>query len=255
MCLILIAIDQHDEYSIVLAANRDEFFQRPTAPADFWDDTPHILGGRDLSKGGGWLGVSRQGRWCAVTNFRDGRQETPAGPSRGSLVSRFLAGNLEPSEFAAGLDADGPRAGYNLVMGNSTSSGYASNRGAPFTTLSTGVYGLSNHLLDTPWRKVQRGKILLRHALNASGDGLRTRLFRILSDRTPAADDELPDTGVGLERERMLSPAFIHAPGYGTRCSTVLLVGRAGDIFFEERAFNEQQDPLPVRRFAFRTQP
>lgn len=242
MCLILFAYRAHPEYRLVLAANRDEFHDRPAAPADFWGDAPDVLAGRDLRGGGSWLGVTRSGRFAAVTNYRDPREllAPRSAPSRGELVSGFLRGSDSPAEY---LDALSSRAaeynGFNLLVGDRDALYWFSNRsGAAPVRLEPGVYGLSNHLLDTPWPKVVRGRAALRDALAAAAPLDVEPLFRLLADRAPAADRELPDTGVGVERERLLSSPFIASPDYGTRASTVLLVRADGAARLVERTFS-----------------
>lgn len=258
MCLILFALDAHPEYRLVLAANRDEFYDRPTAPAAPWDDAPAVLAGRDLRGGGTWMGIARDGSWAALTNFRDPADFGRPAPSRGHLVGDFLRGDLDPAAY---LDDVGRRAdayhGFNLLVGDGESALWYSNRaGRPAERLSPGVYGLSNHLLDTPWPKVTRGKDALRGLL-ARADALAPdHLLELLLDRTYAADHELPDTGVGIERERALSPLFIVSPDYGTRSSTALLVDRAGRALLVERTYesgdgrdwSERRHELDVER-------
>ena len=224
MCLILLAYRAHPDYELLVAANRDEFHDRPTAPLAFWEDSPHVLAGRDLKEGGTWMGITRAGRFAALTNYRDPRSVQPNAPSRGHLVSDYLQGD-EPAHGY--LDRLAPRAavynGFNLLLGDETGLYYYSNRVLGIQALPPGVYGLSNHLLDTPWPKLQRGQSALRRALDHGSELTPDALLRLLVDRTPAPDAELPDTGVPLEWERWLSPIFIEAPGYGTRSSTVLM--------------------------------
>jgi uncharacterized protein with NRDE domain len=240
MCLILFARDAHPEYRLVVAANRDEFYARPTAPAAFWDDAPEVLAGRDLREGGTWLGITRAGRFAAVTNVRDPVSYQTGAPSRGHLVSDFLRNRATPAGYLQGLAPRAPRFnGFNLLLGDGESLAWFSNRGGEGArALGPGVYGLSNHLLDTPWPKVTRGKDDLRRILQSPPDEWEEALFATLTLRDPAPDALLPDTGVGLERERALSAAFIATPEYGTRCSTVLLVGRDGNVTFTERTVN-----------------
>jgi len=236
MCLVLFAYDAHPRYRLVLAANRDELYARPTAPAAFWDDAPELLAGRDLREGGTWLGVTRGGRFAAVTNFRDPAAQRPGAPSRGALVAGYLRSRGGPLEYLAGL---APLAsaynGFNLLVGDGRSLAWFSNRHPAFRILPPGVYGLSNHLLDTPWPKVARGKADLRQALEGPPDELEASLFATLALRDPAPDAALPETGVGAELERALSAAFIVTPEYGTRSSTVLLIGRDGGVSLVER--------------------
>jgi uncharacterized protein with NRDE domain len=238
MCLILFAHKVHPHYPLVLAANRDEVFSRPTAAASFWRDYPHIYGGRDLEHGGTWLGITRSGRIAAVTNFRDGYAARDSARSRGELVGAFLRGTQPASAYVerVGRDAHAYN-GFNLIAGDLDALYYVSNRGHHVAPVAPGIHGLSNHLLDTPWPKVERGKRILGELLQHSAQELIDGLFAVLADRAVAPDGTLPDTGVGLPRERVLSPAFIISPTYGTRSSTVLLVDSRGEVVFIERAF------------------
>jgi uncharacterized protein with NRDE domain len=237
MCLILLALDTHPDYALVLAANRDELYDRPTAPAGFWNEAPGLLAGRDLRAGGTWLGIDRQGRVAAVTNYRQGQRETTAPRSRGHLVSEYLIGqsdgraHVEQVERQAALYN-----GFNLIAGDMGTLFYFSNREGRVRMLEPGVYGLSNHLLDSPWPKVTAGKTGLS-ALLAGRGTLLPSLFALLSDRRQAGDDLLPRTGVSPEWERLLSAAFIASAGYGTRSSTVVLIGRDRRAVFVERSF------------------
>ncbi|HEV7366061.1 MAG TPA: NRDE family protein [Gemmatimonadales bacterium] len=252
VCLVLFALDSHPDYSLIIAANRDEFYDRPSAPAAFWEDTPSVLAGRDLRAGGTWLGIDRQGRFAAVTNYRQGDRETPAPRSRGLLVSDFLtrdAGALEHVERAR-AESDLYN-GFNLIAGDPWGVFYFSNRQRRVRHLAPGVYGLSNHLLDTPWPKVAATKSALGILLNDRASDLTAELFALLSDRTRPADALLPSTGVGPEWERLLSSAFIASDDYGTRSSTVVLIGRDGNIEFVERGFGPRGVRGPETRFDF----
>ena len=249
MCLIALSYAQHPAYHLVVAANRDEFYDRPTAPATFWEDGDGILAGRDLRKGGTWFGVTRTGRWAAVTNYRD--LTTPQkvnAPSRGELVTSFLRSAAPPEAF---LDDLSDRAhhynGFNLLVGTPTSLYYLSNRTEEVKALLPGLYGLSNHLLDTSWPKVERARTGMARTLEdeaVSAEGL----LDLLRDATEAPEEELPATGLDPERERALSPIFIETPQYGTRSSTVLLIGRDGEVTFVERTYGEE---TTTRRFSF----
>jgi uncharacterized protein with NRDE domain len=250
MCLILLALDTHPDYALVLAANRDEFYDRPTAPAAFWDDAPGVLAGRDLRAGGTWLGIDRRGRVAAVTNYRQGTREAAAARSRGHLVSDYLTATMDGAAHMARVERDaGLYNGFNLLCGQVGALHYFSNREGPARRLGAGVYGLSNHLLDSPWPKVTTGKTGLTGLLSATGKALLASLFTLLSDRRQAADDALPRTGVSPEWERLLSSAFIASPEYGTRSSTVVLVGRGGGTVFVERSFGPGGAPAGERRF------
>lgn len=229
MCLILIAYRCHPGIDLLVAANRDEFHNRPTAALAFWDDAPQILAGRDLQHGGTWMGVTQTGRFAALTNYRDPRQVQPDAPSRGQLVSVYLQG-VEPAlDYLARLATQSRHYnGFNLLLGDEVGLHYYSNRGDPPRTLPPGWYGLSNHLLNTPWPKLKRGLALAQSVLVRQPDPVPDDLLRALTDRVPAPDAELPNTGVPLDWERWLSPIFIDAPGYGTRSSTVLLAKENG---------------------------
>jgi uncharacterized protein with NRDE domain len=237
MCLILVAFDSHPDYSLIVAANRDEFYDRPTAPAAFWERTPWVLGGRDLKAGGTWLGIDRRGRWAGVTNYRQGQREPEARRSRGLLVADYLTSRIDCRSHIARVEHDAALYnGFNLIAGDAGALSYFSNREGRSRPLGPGVYGLSNHLLDSPWPKVTAGKSGLT-ALLAGGAELLPSLFALLSDRRQATDDLLPRTGVTPEWERLLSSAFIASKDYGTRSSTVILVGRDGGVTFVERSF------------------
>lgn len=250
MCLILLAWRAHPDYPLVVAANRDEFFSRRTAAADFWEDAPDILAGRDLEAGGTWLGVTRQGRFAALTNFRDPQRILQGAPSRGDLVSRYLRGSELPQEFLQWLAPVAANySGFNLVIGDRESLWYFSNCGEGAGQLTPGIYGLSNHLLDTPWPKVARGKSALGSALRALPDD--RPFFALLRDDSIAPDEALPRTGISLEWERLLSAAFISTEGYGTRSATVLLMNASGNVRFVEQVFLPQAQPGERREFSF----
>jgi uncharacterized protein with NRDE domain len=252
MCLILLALDCHPDYSLVVAANRDEFYQRPTAPAAFWSDAPSVLAGRDLRAGGTWLGIDVRGRFAAVTNFRQGQREAAAPRSRGHLVSEFLMSGTAPGEYIHAVERDAALYnGFNLLAGTPRGLHYFSNREGVAHALRPGVYGLSNHLLDTEWPKVVSGKTALRALVGEGESELSDALFELLSDRSQPPDDLLPHTGIGNDWERLLSSAFIASDGYGTRSSTVVLVGRAGNVTFAERSFEPGGLAGESRHFTF----
>lgn len=251
MCLILLAHRAHPAYPLVVAANRDEWFRRPTAPAGFWPDAPDVFAGRDLEQQGTWLGVTRRGRFAAVTNFRDPGANRPDAPSRGALVSAFLRSQLPPGEYFERLQGEAARYnGFSLFAGDRTSLCYFSNREDEIRNLEPGVYGLSNSLLDVPWPKVRLGKTRLAAALDGCPNA--EALLEILDDTRLAADPELPHTGVSLDWERKLSSLRILAEGYGTRSSTALLVGADGEVSFVERSFDEGGGEAGVVRERFR---
>jgi len=237
MCLIGIAYRSHPKHALVLAANRDEFHDRPSAAAAPWTDQPAIFGGRDLRQKGSWLAVSTAGRLAAVTNVRRMVPPDPSAPSRGGLVRKFLEHGGSAAEFARELAEDAENySGFNLLLYDGAELRYVTN--APEfrdQAVAPGVHALANAELDAPWPKSRR----VREALEAwSRDSWEsfTPLFKALADRTPGAEAELPNTGVGKSLEKLLSSPFIVSPNYGTRCSTVVAIGE-GKIDFSERRF------------------
>jgi len=251
MCLILFAYKVHPAYPLILAANRDEFYERPSTPADFWSRHPQVLAGIDLKEKGTWLGVTKGGKFAAITNYRDPASWKEAAPSRGGLVSGYLTGSLPAETYLKRLSARAARYnGFNLLLGDTRDIFVYSNRGS-LQKITPGIYGLSNRLLDTPWPKVRRGKKLLKAALDKKGAELEEALFGLLADRRVPPDDQLPETGVNLEWERMLSPMFIASPVYGTRSSTILLIGRNKRIKFMEKVYDGEKEPWMVSRFSF----
>ena len=254
MCIIAVSYRQHPDYPLLLVANRDEFFQRPTAAADWWADSPGLLAGRDLQAGGSWLGVTRGGRVAALTNFRDPAALKPDAPSRGELVSNFLRGAQAAPEFAAALLPQLPAYnGFNLLLFDGERLSYVSSTESRIVTLQPGLYVVSNHVLDTPWPKVERLKQGLRAQL-AECNLDEAVLFALLADQETPPDAHLPDTGVGLEWERRLASIFVRAPGYGTRASTLLRLQRHRAELVE-RSFDADGNSAGERRFHFPLQP
>lgn len=249
MCLILLAYKTHPKYKLILAANRDEFYDRPTAPAKFWTDAPEILAGRDLVQGGTWLGITKNGRFATVTNYRN-PQQTQGKFSRGALVSDFLRGNETVLEYLEKVQTESANyTGFNLLIGDFKADEFAyfSNRGGMIKSLESGIYGLSNAFLDTHWQKVIRGKENLKNTISTeeiSADSL----LEILQDRTIASDENLPETGVGVEKERILSPCFIETPIYGTRSSNIVLIGNDNSVQFTEKSFHPPLEKM-IERF------
>lgn len=248
MCLILVAWRVHPEFPLVVAANRDEFFKRPTAPLSLWPGGK-ILAGRDQEAGGTWMGITADGRFAALTNYRAPEFHRDGMVSRGQLVANFLAAKESPkiwlehqSKVAAKYNP------FNLLLGDRDTLGYFSSVNEEVRWLEPGVYGLSNHLLDTPWPKVEAAKSSLSQALAALPDD--RPLFELLRDDTVHPDDALPRTGVSLEWERLLSAAFVKARGYGTRSSTVLKVSRGDTLTMDEQTWLE--NGLPGNRSRFR---
>ena len=250
MCLILLAWRAHPDYPLVVAANRDEFFARPTAPLAFWRDAPAILAGRDLEASGTWMGLNRAGRFAALTNYRSPSHHQAGRPSRGRLVADFLTGHHRAAEgHKASIEYGRQCNGYNLLMGDGETLHWSSNVTGETHELAPGVYGLSNHFLDTPWPKVGAGRTAMEAALKALPD---TRaLFSLLADDSIHPDHALPRTGVPLDWERLLSAAFIRSPDYGTRASTVACIGTDGWISVEEQTWLAGAARGERRRFRF----
>ena len=258
MCLILLAWRVHPRFPLVVAGNRDEFFSRPATVAGFWKEAPHILAGKDLEAGGTWMGVTTAGRFAALTNYRDPAQMQTGRPSRGALVADFLAGSDSPADYLAGSAGFGAQCnGYNLLVGDGRSLWWVSNVTNERQELQPGIYGLSNHLLNSPWPKVGAGRTALEMALAALPAD--QALFDLLTDDRIHPDETLPQTGIGLEWERVLSAAFIRTPAptpvYGTRSSTVLCMRDDGMTLFDEITWTTDSAsarPATRQRYVFR---
>jgi uncharacterized protein with NRDE domain len=252
MCLIALAWRAHPRWPLVLAANRDELHARPSRALGEWPEAPGLIGGRDEQAGGAWLLCSRDGRWAAVTNVRDGLPAPVALRSRGDLVRDFVAGGRSAQDFAKGLAAQaGDYGRFNLVLGDGDSLWLAGNHPRfRAEALAPGLHAVSNGPFDADWPKTRRLRAVLAHWLDSpqAAAGEVEALFVALADRRPVHDAELPDTGVGLERERLLAPPFVLHPVYGTRCSTVLLAGAQG-IGMQERRFDAEGALVGETRF------
>ncbi len=259
MCLVAFAYRTDPRYDLVLIANRDEFFNRPAEPAHFWPgsgkDTPQVLAGKDIQGGGTWMGVTRDGRFALLTNFRDPSRIRTNVKSRGLLVSDFLKSNLPAREYLESVRSHvGDYNDFNLVAGSPEGVFYLSTRASELgetnkvQEIKPGVYGVSNHLFETPWPKVVRARNELEKALKQSftdENSLKEKLFKILADPTQALNEHLPETGVGLEKERALSSIFITMPSYGTRCSTLLLMKPNGEVDYSERSYSSDRALSP----------
>lgn len=238
MCIILFAYDIDPKYLLVMAANRDEFYARPTARACYWEENPCILAGKDLEQAGTWMGVTPGGRLAILTNYRDPASTKKGARSRGLLVRDYLLSSQGPTEYIQCLDSVCELYnGFNLLLMEGKSLWCYSSRTRSYEKMGPGIYGLSNHLLDTPWPKVVRGKEGLARILREPGENLEGDLLQLLSDQSQAPDQDLPSTGVPLKWERLLSSIFIQGENYGTRGSSVLLVDRQGHIRLRERSF------------------
>jgi len=239
MCLIAFSWRAHPRYRLVVLANRDEYFGRAAAPAAFWSDHPYVLAGRDLEAGGTWLGITRDGRFAALTNYRNPAENKDGAPSRGALVSGFLTGSAAPGEYLRRIESRAAEYnGFSLLVGDAGTMFFFSNRGGGAVPVEPGLHALSNHLLDTPWPKVERARARLGKHLQKPFDA--EAAFRLLDDTERAPNGKLPRTGVSLELEERLSAIRILASGgYGTRCSTALCLGEDGEIEFHERSYAE----------------
>jgi uncharacterized protein with NRDE domain len=255
MCLIVLAWRPSRSVRLAVAANRDEFFARPAAPAAWWADAPDVFAGRDLRGGGTWLGVTRTGRFAALTNFRDLTAARKGdAPSRGALVSDFLRGEESAADYVARIQPGaGAFEGFNLLVSDGTDLLSYSNVEGSLVSLPPGIYGLSNHLLETPWPKVTAARARFERALGEVRDAeeLEGRLLTLLRNRSLAPDAALPDTGLPLAWERALSAAFVVLPEYGTRASTSFVLSADGMALFTERSFGPGGVPLGDARETF----
>lgn len=239
MCMIIFAHDWHPGYQLIVTANRDEFYKRPDQTAAFWPEHPLMLAGKDLHQGGTWTGITKTGKFAALTNYRDPASMKKEAPSRGKLVENYLTSYYSPAEFIAKLENGGAAYnGFNLLFGSIGDLYYYSNREKQLQRIGQGIHGLSNSLLDVPWPKVSKavkevGALADKPVIEAE------QLFAIMADQTLPADDELPQTGVGIDFERVLAPAFVASEsyGYGTKLTTVILVDRDQHVRFWERSF------------------
>ncbi|MCB0755066.1 MAG: NRDE family protein [Flavobacteriales bacterium] len=250
MCLCLFAIDQHDEFPFVLLANRDEFRRRPAEKARFWEEHPNVLAGKDLQGNGTWLGISKGGRIAFLTNYRHPRYFNRQGPTRGTLVSEFLTSEQDALGYLNSIEKPEEFNGFNLVVGTYDQLFYYSNVENEPRPITVGYHGLSNAFLNTSWPKVDEGKKQLQEAIES--DQLDSSvLFGILKDEHRPDPNRLPDTGVGQELEKLLSPKFINSKEYGTVCSTVVKVHRNGTVYFEERSFDSDGNETDSVKFQF----
>ena len=233
MCLILVVWRRHPQYACLIAANRDEFHSRAAEPAHWWHDRPQILAGRDLVAGGTWLGITRAGRFAALTNYRSPQHRRTDVPSRGSLVTDALESRGTALDDLSALQRVGPGYnGFNLIYSDGQSLAVHESVPQVGRVLAPGIYGLSNHVLDTPWPKVERAKERLHALLDRTIDP--STVLELLRDDRPARDEDLPGTGMSLEWERLLSSAFIRGSDYGTRCSTIIRIDQGGKVYFDE---------------------
>lgn len=241
MCLLIFGHQATQQHPLIIAANRDEFHARPTQPAGLWREHPHLLAGRDLEAGGTWMGITRTGRFAAITNYRDPNQTGPAPRSRGALPLNFLTGSDTPEQYLESLCASADQyAGFNLLVGDAQSLWYYANSDPDKPrSLAPGLYGLSNARLDTPWPKVERGKARLA-ALLADNQFEHDQLETLVSDTATAPAEALQALDMHTEMEQALSAQFIITPDYGTRSSTTLRREKDGTIHWRERSFSSE---------------
>jgi len=252
MCLIAFSYDDHPKYKLILAANRDEFYERPTRAARFWSEKPDILAGKDLKAGGTWMGIHKDGRWGALTNYRDPSIQKENPPSRGELVLNYLDEGHTAIDFIRSIELkSNAYNGFNLLLGDSSGIYHFSNQSEGITMAKPGIHGISNALLDTPWPKLTLAKSGLKEIISKP-DFKREELFELLKNDAKAPDDKLPDTGIPYEWEKTVSAMFIKSQNYGTRCSTILLIDYDGEVEFTERRFIKNTgEALETNTFSF----
>ena len=239
MCLILFAWQQHPDYPLIVIANRDEYYARPSRDAHWWEDGD-VFAGRDLEAGGTWLGVNRRGRFAAVTNVREAGGMPPGKRTRGDLTRDYLAGKDSAEAYLQTLcSRDQDYAGFNLLLGDGDNLWFFSNRERRIQRIEAGVYGISNGRFDEAWPKLKSGREELAALINEEID--HRQLMEILTDHRIAEDHQLPSTGVALDIERLLSSRFIRSPDYGTRACSVVTFARTGCVAFSEQNFSDAE--------------
>ncbi len=237
MCLIFFAYNSHPKYKFVLAANRDEFLNRPASKISEWNG---IYGGKDLKSGGTWLGITKKGKFCAITNIRR-IEQIPDAPTRGKIVTNYLNGSDSPKDYLADLSKDSNKYnGFNLILGDKNSCYHYNNREKKVNNLKPGIYGVSNASIDTPWPKLEKGKkefsqLLENEILN------KEDFYKLLRDDSKPPVEQLPDTGIGLEWEKILSSIFIKSEAYGTRCSSIITIDEK-EVNFSERTYDKKNE-------------
>ncbi|MFT4993184.1 MAG: hypothetical protein ACI965_000202 [Paraglaciecola sp.] len=273
MCILFVAVNQHQDYPLIIAANRDEFFARPTTASHFWQDSPEpmakdpepmaknpeptvnnppLLAGKDEQAGGTWMGITRAGRLAALTNIRDPKKIKKDAITRGALVSQYLQGDAQQAAYLAQLQrTETHYNGYNLLFGPWHSLQVYNNHLDQSEQLSSGVYGLSNASLNSPWPKINKGTMQLAEYCHDGHSIQPEKLFALLKDKHQAEDHNLPKTGVPIEWERQLSSIFIQGEDYGTRSSTVLLIDKNQQITWQERTFNQQAVCVGQKNYNF----
>ena len=253
MCILFIAVNQHRDYPLIIAANRDEFLDRPTLASHFWQDNSQLLAGKDLKAGGTWMGMTKSGKLSALTNVRDPQKIDPDARSRGELVKGFLSQEApqNPDYLQQLKESSDAYNGYNLLFGHWQDLWVYNNHQDSLDKLTDGVYGLSNADLNSPWPKINRGMRALEDYCRSPGTLNTDHLFELLRDNTQAADELLPKTGVPIEWERKLSSIFIKADGYGTRSSTILLIDREQQVLWEEHTYDSNGYCIEEKNYRF----
>lgn len=252
MCILFIAVNEHRDYPLIVAANRDEFFKRPTSQSDFWQENPDILAGKDLQAGGTWMGINKNGRFSALTNVRDPHRIDPKAVTRGELVANFIKDETTNQAYLKQLvDSRERYNGYNLLFGDWHDLWVYNNHQNKLEQLGDGVFGLSNADLNSPWPKINKGVTNLREYCQLSQPIDEDILFALLRDDTQAEDEILPKTGVPIEWERKLSSIFIKSEDYGTRSSTLLMIDKHNRLSWQERSFDNQGNVFATKNYKF----
>ena len=251
VCVLLVALQQHERYPFILAANRDEFFNRPAAAANFWHDNPEILAGRDKTAGGTWLGITRSGRFAALTNHPGAYTNAPSPKSRGDLVREFLAGNHSIKQYLAKLDQHSELYdGYGIFFGTTKRLQYQTNQICTDRKITNGIYGLGNAVIDTPWLRVEEGINRFSELIENEQNLRAEDVFDVLCD-SDSSKPHAKQAELALTAPDQL-PIFVDLPNYGTRCSTVILVDAHGIVTFEERSFLPNSRKFNIQRqFSF----
>ena len=251
MCVLLVALQQHQRFPFILAANRDEFFNRPAEAANFWHEHPEILAGRDKSAGGTWLGITRSGRFAALTNHPGAYSSNPSPRSRGDLVREFLASDQSIEQYSEKLDEGSDLFdGYGIFFGTTKKLQYQTNQMCAGRQITDGIYGLGNAVIDTPWLRVEEGINRFRKLISNENNLRAEDLFDVLCN-SASSESQLQQAGLGLSAPDQL-PIFVDLPNYGTRCSTVILVDDSGIVTFEERSFPPNSCKFNIQRqFSF----
>lgn len=252
MCILFIAVDQHPDYPLIIAANRDEFHNRATTFGHWWNTAPQILAGRDDVALGSWMGISRSGRLSALTNIRNPSKQRDDAKSRGELVVNYLTAAVNDQQYQQQLSASRENYnGYNLLFGDWRNLQVYNNHLNQFVQLKPGVHGLSNASLNSPWPKTMKGMQALSEYCQHNTAIQTGDLFQILRDDVKAADEFLPNTGVPYHWEKLISSTFIVTPEYGTRTSTILLINNNAEVCWQERNFDSTGTIVDEQSFAF----